>query len=151
MNPLIAKDSPRDRLRFLIVMAAGLLLFLAGLWVYRTYFEVADPSKHLQMPYKTTAEVIEHFGLLDGDGHRMLTISRGDRRSAAMTWPAGEWPLACRFFADAATPDRLAIIQVSAVTMEQDPGRWLDANTLENIALSDLPADLHLLDNAFIE
>lgn len=151
MNPLTEKDSPRDRLRFLLIMAGGVLLFLVGMWVYRSYFEESSPTKRLQLPYKTTAEVIEHFGILDGDGERKLTVTRGGQRSAAMTWPAEEWPLACRFFADAKAPDQLSIIHVSAVNMLQDPGRWLDANTLEKIALSDLPADLHLLDNAFIE
>ncbi len=151
MNPLTEKDSPRDRLRFLLIMAGSVLLFLVGLWVYRSYFEDGSPSKRLELPYKTTAEVIEHFGILDGDGERKLTFTRDGQRSAAMTWPAEEWPLACRFFANAKTPDRLSIIHVSAVNMLQDPGRWLDANTLEKIALSDLPEDLHLLDNAFIE
>jgi hypothetical protein len=151
MNPLGSTDSPQQRLSFLLKMGLVTALSIGIWWVWKEYFEVPPVPKRLELPYRASAEVVGVFGPFDGDGYHLVTVTRGQARSAAMKFLAADWPIACRFYAEAAAPDSLAIIQLSPKVLQQDAGHWLDAQTLAEIPLANLPDALKLLDDRVVE
>jgi hypothetical protein len=144
-------DTPKQRLRFLVVAGLFMAIVFALGWVYVAFLQPPPVVRGQTLPFGCKATITEAFGPLDGDGHRTVAVQRGQRSSAPMKFYGEDWPLACRFFADAAAPDSLIIMQFNPMLAPQDPGFWLDARTLEEIRLQDLPMDVHLLDQAVIE
>lgn len=138
----------RDRRRFGIVLAVVACIG-AGLWYCWTYvWSDHPPNQTVMLPMGFDAEVTD---LRTGDeamGQKAVRIVHEGRSSAQMEFGYAGWPIECRFYAASDSPDRLWLIQLKSLRFEEDPGRWIEALTLEEYPQLLVRDDLVLMTRA---
>ena len=151
MQALNSTDTPGNRLRFMLSASVVLLVVGASWWIWTEFYEVKPLPRKVELPYRAAASIVEAFGLFDGEGYREVTIMRELKSAAPLKFYPEEWPVAVRFFADETQRDSLIIIHLQPVLAQDDPGIWLNAQTLTKLPLEVLPDALQLLDEAILE
>ena len=144
MNDLPNRSSPPIRVSTLIYIGVAFGVLFGG-WLALQYFTRDARTRLVGLPLDTQAEITEDIGEFSSDDTHTITILRGGKRSANYQFYPEDWPVACRFYADALHPTSLTIIQFNPVFVTDNPGRWLDAESLEEIPLESLPDSLIVL------
>jgi hypothetical protein len=143
-------DSGSQRRTFVIGMSILVVLGFGG-WMLGRYFAGPLQFAQQELPFRYNAGVAIEQGFLGMDPAHYLYISHDAQRSTEMRYESNEWPLACRFYSDKFAPDSLIILQLNPELAQDDPGVWLNAQTLQKIALENLPLGLVQLDRTTIE
>jgi hypothetical protein len=150
MQDLGLDNTPQKRGKALIFIGLAFGLLFGG-WLILQALTRDVRTRTLALPYRTEAQIVEDHGPWSTEGKRTVTLLRGGAQSAAGLFLLDEWPLTCRFYADAMHPDSLIIIQFNPAFFADTPGAWLDAKTLQELPFESLPDSLHLLDQRPIE
>jgi hypothetical protein len=150
MNDLERRTTPPVSPKSMWIMSA-LFVVLFGGWMLLQEFTKDVRIRSIELPYRTMADITEDHGPWSGEGTHEFVLRRGDAKSASHRFMSDEWPLVCRFYADAIRPDSLMLVQFNPAFLTDIPGNWLNAQTLEPIALELLPDSLQILDQKLVE